>query len=37
MEGGVSFDIIQISMTNFNIKTKQGSSVLLEKLLSLEI
>lgn len=37
MEVGVSFDIIQISMANFNIKIKQGSGVVLEKLLSLEI
>lgn len=36
MEVGVIFDVIQISMTNFNIRIKQGSGVLLEKLFSLE-
>jgi len=36
VEVGVSFDIIQFSMNDFNNKIKQGSGVLLEKLLPLE-
>lgn len=37
MEVGVSFDVIQISGANCNIKIKQGSGVLLEMLFSLEV